>query len=144
MIVSLMRGRLLTWATVSPAWCLARARVPPMGTPRLHSSAAAPTTPGPRGDGWSRYFPAPVPARESASWHQIGEGGRLPGPLLSVLPRPEPGPLRVQLLMVRLVDSQWLEDATLGWLLVHVASHDPAGRALNREGSLVGVAAAPA
>ena len=39
---------------------------------------------------------------------------------------PEPSPVQVQLLMVRLVDSQWLEPVTLGSVLVKVTSQDTA------------------
>ena len=37
-----------------------------------------------------------------------------------------PGPVRVQLVMVRLVNSQWLEDATLGSELLKLTSQDTA------------------
>src|SRR5215813_10505678 len=45
MIVSLIRVRSLTWATVSPARWRASARVSPMTTPRLHCCAAPHTAP---------------------------------------------------------------------------------------------------
>ena len=38
----------------------------------------------------------------------------------------EPGPVRVQLVMVRLVNSQWLLDATLGSELLKLTSQDTA------------------
>src|SRR6266516_6165565 len=44
MIVSRIRVRLLTWVRVRPAWCLACARVSPMGT---HASTALPLHPPP-------------------------------------------------------------------------------------------------
>src|SRR5215475_8260195 len=45
MIVSLIRVRSLTSATVRPAWWRASARVSPMATPRLHCCAAPHTAP---------------------------------------------------------------------------------------------------
>ena len=53
------------------------------------------------------------------------EGGRLlRAPFRSVRSRPKPSRYRVQLVMVRLVDSQWLEPDTLGSVLVKVTFHE--------------------
>src|SRR6266545_3121642 len=51
-------------------------------------------------------------------------GPVVPAPFLSVRSRPEPSPVQVQFVMVRLVDSQWLEPLTLGSLLVKVTSQE--------------------
>jgi len=55
---------------------------------------------------------------------EMAKGAGCSGPLLLARSRPEPGPLQVQLVMVRLVVSQWLVEATLLSLLVKVTSHD--------------------
>jgi hypothetical protein len=58
-----------------------------------------------------------APAAETV----CGEGGRLFRPPSF---RPEPSPVQVQFVMVRVVDSQWLEPVTLGSLLAKVTSHE--------------------
>src|ERR1700722_16556363 len=66
MIVSRIRVRLLTWARVRPAWCRACARVSPMGTPRLHCSAAAPIAPAGGAGGTASSLPPCPPGNRPA------------------------------------------------------------------------------
>src|SRR5215471_9749208 len=83
MIVSLIRVCLLTWARVRPAWCLACARVSPMGTPRLHCSAVAPIAPAEGAGGF--LLPCPharrgtgLPAVDLCGHHHTRLGGVSP------------------------------------------------------------------
>src|SRR5215472_10603625 len=70
----------------------------------------------------TRPAPAPPGRPGRVWWH--GEGGRRCRPPSYGRVRREPGPVQLQLVMFRVVDSQWLEDATLGSVLTNLTCQD--------------------